>query len=274
METLFPILVVFIFGAIIGSFLNVVILRLHTGKSLNGRSHCMTCGATLGALELIPILSYISLLGKCKSCSAKFSVRYAAVETVTGFSFVLAYITSNDTVTFLAVLLLLSVLILILVYDLDHLIIPDELATLLFVPVVVLMVWSGAGGVSFNYIDLLAPFVASGLFYSLWKVSKGRWIGLGDAKLAAPLSLAVGLSQVFSFVVVAFWVGALVSLVLLLLQKLRKRRGQKGLRFLNETLTMKSEIPFAPFLIASFVLVFFFGFSAFALTETLISYVM
>lgn len=273
METFFPILVIFIFGAIIGSFLNVVILRLHTGKSLNGRSHCMTCGAQLGALELIPILSYIALLGKCKSCSAQFSIRYASIEILTGFAFVLAYLTSYDAITFLAKLLLLSVLVLILVYDLDHLIIPDELVVILFVPAVVLMFWNGTG-IAFNYTDILAPILASGLFYGLWKVSGGRWIGLGDAKLTAPLSLAVGFSQVFSFVVAAFWIGAVVSVVLLAFQKLQKRRGQKRLRFLGETLTMKSEIPFAPFLIISFVLVFFFSFSAFDLTETLISYVI
>jgi len=273
METFFPILVVFIFGAIIGSFLNVVILRLHTGKSLNGRSHCMTCGAQLGAMELIPILSYVSLFGKCKSCSAKFSVRYVIVEILTGAAFVLAYVSAIDAVTFLAQLLVLSILVVILVYDLDHLIIPDELVAVLFIPTVVLTIWNGSG-VSLNYFDLLAPVVASGLFYALWKVSSGRWIGLGDAKLAAPLALAIGFTQVFSFVVAAFWVGAVVSMFLLLFQKLQKRRGQKRLRFLRETLTMKSEIPFAPFLIASFVLVFFFGFSAFQMTNALLSYVI
>ena len=272
-DTLFPLLVVFIFGTIIGSFLNVVILRLHTGRSLNGRSHCMTCGEQLGARELIPVMSYLMLMGKCKKCGARFSVRYALVEVLTGSAFILAYSASGDPVSFLAQLSTLCLLVVVLVYDLDHLIIPDEVVVLLCIPAFVLMVWTGSGFI-FSPFNLLAPVAASGFFYILWKVSGGRWIGLGDAKLAAPLALMVGLSNTFSFVVCAFWVGALISISVLAFQKMRQMRGQHSLHILRMPLTMKSEIPFAPFLIASFVLVYFFHFSAFHLTDTLISYVI
>jgi leader peptidase (prepilin peptidase) / N-methyltransferase len=267
--------IVFIFGAIIGSFLNVVILRLHTGKSLQGRSHCMTCGHTLGVVDLVPVLSYAALLGRCRHCGARFSARYAFVEVLTACAFVLAYATALHTLWFVASAGMLSLLVVVLMYDLDHLIIPDEYVIALFVPAVALALFSLPFPPGLELFTLLvAPLSASGFLYALWKLSQGRWIGLGDAKLAAPLALVVGAQNVFSFVVTAFWVGAGVSVCILLLQKIARLRGQHRLRFFGNPLTIKSEIPFAPFLIASFVLVYYFGFSAFAVTEYFMSYVL
>jgi prepilin signal peptidase PulO-like enzyme (type II secretory pathway) len=120
---------------------------------------------------------------------------------------------------------------------------------------------------------LLAPALTFAFLGGLWKVSKGRWIGLGDAKLSIPLALMVGLFHAFSFVVFAFWIGAVVSVLLLILQRVL-RRGQKYLRFGGGPLTMSTEVPFAPFLIASFVLVYFVHVDVYTLTDTLLSYLM
>jgi prepilin signal peptidase PulO-like enzyme (type II secretory pathway) len=95
-------------------------------------------------------------------------------------------------------------------------------------------------------------------------VSKGTWIGFGDVKLVIPLALMLGFASTFSLVVLSFWIGALVGLVLMAFQKLR-RRGQPHLRLLDRELTMKSAIPFAPFLILSFLTIYLFGIDVIAL---------
>lgn len=262
--------VVFVFGSIIGSFLNVVLYRLHTGKSLNGRSHCMTCGTTLSWYELFPIFSYVSLGGKCRTCAARIPSRYLVVELCTGLSYMaLWHLFSENFILLALYFTLISIFMLIVVYDLRHTIIPDELT---------LMV----GGVTFilmgyEYLlnhDLMliisrmgAGFGAAFFFWGLWYMSKGRWIGFGDAKLALPLGMLVGLGNVFSMVVFSFWIGAGVSLLLLGVQKLLKR-GKTSLRFLSTPITMKSEVPFAPFLILGFIVVHFLHADIFDITYT------
>ncbi len=104
-----------------------------------------------------------------------------------------------------------------------------------------------------------AAFVVTGFFFLLWYVSGGRWLGFGDAKLSFPLALLVGSAGAFSMVVLSFWVGAGVSLALLGLGVLAKRlRGKTTVWFAGGALTMKSAVPFAPFLVAGALLVFFY----------------
>ena len=91
----------------------------------------------------------------------------------------------------------------------------------------------------------------------LWRVSRGTWIGFGDVKLVVPLALSVGALSVFSMVVLSFWIGAIVGVLLLLVQKL-KRQGQPHVRFLGPELTIKSAVPFAPFLILGYLTILFF----------------
>ena len=107
--------------------------------------------------------------------------------------------------------------------------------------------------------QLLAGALSYGFFASLWYFSKGRWIGYGDAKLALPLGYLVGLLGAFSMIVLSFWIGTAISLGLIGASKLRHKRGQSALRFLATPLTIKSEVPFAPFLIIAFLLIYLFG---------------
>jgi prepilin signal peptidase PulO-like enzyme (type II secretory pathway) len=102
-------------------------------------------------------------------------------------------------------------------------------------------------------------------------VSGGRWIGLGDAKLSVPLALMVGISHAFSFIVFSFWIGALVSVGILVSQRLMG--GQRRLHFGAAPITMSTEVPFAPFLIVSFVLVYFFHADVFTFTDIFLTYV-
>jgi prepilin signal peptidase PulO-like enzyme (type II secretory pathway) len=108
-------------------------------------------------------------------------------------------------------------------------------------------------------VALAAAGAGSAFFYLLWKVSSGRWLGFGDVKLAFPLGLLVGPSAVFSFVVLSFWVGAVISLSLLAFGYVRG--GKHRLQIDQKALTMKSAVPFAPFLVASCIIIIFTDFN-------------
>ncbi len=128
-------ILIFIFGTIVGSFLNVLILRYNTGVSaMKGRSFCFTCGKKLGPWELIPILSFLIQKGKCHGCQAKISWQYPVVESLTGLLFVGVFLSYYGLLgVFFAPwhiiisLCVMSVLVAIAVYDLKHKIIPDGL---------------------------------------------------------------------------------------------------------------------------------------------------
>jgi leader peptidase (prepilin peptidase) / N-methyltransferase len=249
---------VFVVGAIIGSFLNVFLLRFHTGRSLNGSSHCMSCLAKLHWYELLPLISYISLRGRCRKCGSRFSARYAVVECVSGIMAVLAVL-GTHAIEYFAVMFILAMLcVVIIFYDIDHYIIPDEFVYGIWILFALYggMLWQEYG---FD-LQMFAGMVLAGLlagifFFILWWYSAGTWLGFGDVKLIIPLGMFVGMSHIFSFIVLSFWIGAGISLLLLGYQYFKKR-GQQHLRFFHSGFTMKSEVPFAPFLVISFVMTF------------------
>ncbi len=259
LPTSFVVICSSVFGVIIGSFLNVYLYRFHTGKSLMGSSHCLSCGTPLKAYELVPLLSYLVLRGKCRTCQSFIPTRYLQVELLTGLLFVGVALTSFTWLTKLHFFAFVSLLVVVAVYDLYHMIIPDELVVALLVVVLSNQLYLHIIGVPLSTFawNIVAALGASLFLMLLWRVSKGTWIGFGDVKLVIPLSLAIGYSAVFSMVVLSFWIGAVVGVGLLLWQKIRLR-GQPHLRFLPRELTMKSAVPFAPFLILGFLAVFFF----------------
>ena len=112
--------IVFLFGICIGSFLNVVILRLPRHESLIKRSsHCMTCGAKIRPIDLIPVLSWILLRGKCHSCGEKISVRYPIVESLNGLLYVLTFIVLDINAKAIITCVLMSLLVVIAFMDWD-----------------------------------------------------------------------------------------------------------------------------------------------------------
>ncbi len=255
----FFIFVVALFGLIIGSFLNVVIYRFHTNRSLNDRSHCLSCGTTLKWYELFPLFSYLVLRGRCRSCQSFIPYRYALVEVLTAITFLLAYFNTSDIGIFVFLTAFMSILVVVLVYDLYHMIIPDELSLSLAILALFIVGYESwfANDISGLGSALLSAFIAFFFFFSLWWFSSGRWLGLGDAKLAVSLGLLVGMNGVFSLVVWSFWIGALISVSIILFQKvnLHKYLGFGS----TQRVKMKSEVPFAPFLILAFVMVYFFN---------------
>lgn len=234
-------------GTIIGSFLNVVILRY--GKdSLDGRSHCVDCDKQLKWYELIPILSFVFLRGKCGKCGKKISIQYPLVEIGTGLVFLGIYLKIENILEVLFISLLFSLLIFIIVYDLYHKVIPDFfsysfgvlalLYNFIFLPL--------------DYVTIITGPILFLPFWFLWFISKGRWIGLGDGKLALGIGWFLGMTGGISAVLLAFWIGAAVSILLLVISRISQLSAWK------KRLTMKTEVPFAPFLIIGFWLVFFF----------------
>ncbi len=242
---------VFILGLLVGSFLNVVIYRYNTGMSVvSGRSRCLTCAHTLRWFELIPVVSFVIQAGRCRECHSRLSWQYPAVELLTGLIFLRVFQVVGGNAHNLELAfwwLVFSILIVITIYDLRHKIIPDGLVGLLAGLAVLQWLIFPALAIS-NY--LLAGFSLFGFFALLWWVSQGRWMGFGDAKLALALGLLLGLQGGVSTVVLAFWLGALVGLFILTLSRLSL--GERSF-------TIKSEIPFAPFLAVGLALYFLFN---------------
>ena len=248
-----------LFGLIIGSFLNVVIYRFHTGRSLNDRSHCLSCGKSLHWYELFPVFSYVVLRGRCSLCGSFIPYRYALVELLTAGAFVLAYLKAGDWLELGLLLVLLSLLLVGLVYDLYHMIIPDEVSYGAAALAVAIIGWQTYLTSDWRVLinALLGGAIAFLIFGGLWYFSKGKSFGFGDAKLVISLGTLIGLTQIFSFMAFSFWIGAIISLLIIGFQQFifNKTSVFGSWRRVN----IKSEVPFAPFMVASFVLVYFFN---------------
>lgn len=271
---LFIIIFFAILGALIGSFLNVVILRFNTGKGIDGRSGCFTCGKTLHWYELVPIVSYLVQQGKCRGCKSSVSRQYILVEFFTGLLFalisarvLLPIVETYSVVTILNLIIALtavSVLMVIFVYDLRHKIIPDIFSySFAFLALARLVLYYQTYIFSFpGILDLLAGPIVALPFALIWYFSKGAWMGFGDAKLALGIGWFLGLVGAVSALCLAFWVGAVVSVGLLVVQKYLPRS--------KKSLSFTSEVPFAPFLIIGLLIVYFFPLDIFHL-KTFIS---
>lgn len=231
-------------GIIVGSFLNALLFRFNTGKSvLVGRSGCMRCGHTLKAADLVPLISFIFLRGRCRYCSARISWQYPAVEAVAGLLAVLVYLQTGPSAWLVYWLAVWMVLLFVVVYDLRHFIIPWSASLILMalalggVALALLGQEGGAMGEWWSGPALAAPLLLLSL------VSQGRWMGWGDGFLELSLGWLLGISLGLTAFLVAFWTGAIVGVALLMIAKNRY--------------TMRSEVPFAPFLIAGCAVAYF-----------------
>ena len=260
-------------GFIFGSFLNVVSLRFNTGKSLNGRSMCFSCAKTLQWFELIPVVSWLIQKGRCRGCSSRISFELLLSEIVTGVFFGLiaargffvdAFILDVPyIISTIYLVSIFSLLVVVLFYDMRHKIIPDELSLTFGLVAFAGMFFFGFQAEVFNYVGFHIPNIwniLAGLliplpFVLIWYLSKGSQIGLGDPKLMVGIGFLLGLSKGFSAIFFAFWIGALFALSLIIVNKIFHKklvsRGKKSI--------MKTEIPFAPFLIVGTFIVLISG---------------
>ncbi len=247
----------FILGAIIGSFLCVVILRSIEGENwVSGRSRCDSCRNTIAWYDNIPLLSFILLRGKCRYCKEPILPLHPMVEVLTGLLFVWWYwggfIFFKLTQTPLSLLQPLFWLIvgLLLIYlfiiDLNYMILPDRPVFSLLGFVVLyraVLVLSGIMQLTDLYWAVFAAVLSFAFFFSLWFFTKGKGMGFGDVKLVIPLALLLGAQNMLICLFLAFIIGAVVGLLLIFFKK-----GQ-----------FKTAIPFGPFLIVSTALSLLWG---------------
>jgi len=220
----------FILGLFIGSFLNCLICRLKDKKSfLFGRSCCPKCGHELTWLDLVPVLSFVFLKGKCRYCSEKISWQYPLTEIATGLLYAFLYWNYGFN---LFLIFVFSCLLVIFVYDLKHFIIPDEI---IFPLIIISLI--------FLYGNFFVAIGTTFAFFLLYFFSKGKWLGFGDVKLAFFLGLFLGWPNILVGLFLSFVIGAIIGIGLIILKK-------KGI---------KSEVPFAPFLVLGAFIAFFWG---------------
>ncbi len=234
----------FVLGAIVASFLDVVVGRLYTGESwLSGRSHCDACGTTLTATDLAPILSWLAARGRCRHCRARISAGAPLTEAVLGTLFWLSYVWLGLTPSLALFLATLSFLAAVVLYDLRHTVIPPFFSLSLAFSSVAFAALAAPSTSTFAFSFLVAAFIGLSLA-ALHFVSRGRALGLADAPIAFALALLAG-PLAFSGLVYSFWIGALVGIAILVRAPRGRRRG--------------IEVPFAPFLAAGFLAAFFSG---------------
>ncbi len=243
----FLLIITFIFGSIIGSFLNVVIYRIPREKSIVfPSSSCPSCGYKIKWYENIPVLSFLILKGKCKNCNEPISIRYPLVEILTGISAVLVYIKWNFGLEFIFYFLFICLIISIIFIDIDFRIIPDELNLIGFISGIVFSFIRN----DFSILDaVLGAITGAGFLYLvgyLYLKFRGiEGLGLGDVKMLAFVGTYVGwfgsLFTIFFGSVLGVFVGVALSLI-------RKKKYEGQL-----------EIPFGPFLGIAAVIYLFFG---------------
>ena len=243
-----------IFGLIVGSFLNVIIIR-HGVRGVGGRSACMACGRQLLWYDMVPVVSWMALGGKCRACGARISIQYPLVEALCAIAFALFGGAPLALLAQILDCLIAALLIAIAVYDLRHTIIPDAWAYT-FAGLALISGFLSPTHLSLPQFVVAGPFAALPLF-AFWFFSKGRWMGLGDAKLALGIGWLLGPALGLFAVFFAFIIGGIVSAPLLFFSSQAWKKIYRGFtptaasRKSMWGFTMKSEIPFGPFLIFS-----------------------
>lgn len=254
----------FIFGSLIGSFLNVLIWRLPREESIGGRSHCPKCGHGLIWIDLIPVISILLFRAKCRYCKARISLRYPVIELITAVLFTFAWteFTPHDFVSGLLLvkaLILIAVCVVVFVIDLEHYLILDKIVfpTGVIMGLFALLLHSYSN--FFAAIVFFIPFwflsciyldedrkgskLFPALTFSFKALDKPGVMGFGDAKFVALMGLALGFTGTGVGLFLAFFIGAIVGVLLILL-------GNKKLG---------SKLPFGTFLSVATILGLFWG---------------
>ncbi len=274
-------IILFFFGAAVGSFINVLAMRydpaafLFSRRIIGGRSRCPGCGKTLRWFELIPLFSFLVQGGRCRRCKKRLSIQYLIVELLSGLIFVLVPVIIHSTfparlasqgeaggylLTTIWILAFITLLLVSLI-DLRLKLIPDEANVFLAILGIISMFLSASafgpasgsflgsyallfglrGNIWLNHAS--AAIFALFLFGILIFVTAGRGMGLGDLKLSAALGILFGWPDILVILALAFITGSLIAL------------GAMGF---NKK-TLKSFLPFGPFIAVGATLVFFFG---------------
>jgi len=248
-------ILVFLVGMCIGSFLNVCIYRIPQEKSVvSPPSSCPGCGEKLKAIDLIPVLSFILLKGKCRNCNARISLQYPLVELLTGILWLFVYMRYGLTIETLALLYLFSVLIPVAFIDLAHFIIPNGLVLAGLLGGIPLYFYHlTVRPVVFYrsdnwYAPLLGMVSASGILFivaliGLLIYGNDGAMGMGDVKIFLPIGLFLGWKLALVTLLLSIFIAGIVCIFLLLFRIVER----------------KSTIPFGPFIVLGTIIVGLFN---------------
>jgi leader peptidase (prepilin peptidase)/N-methyltransferase len=251
LPTWFAYLAVALFGACVGSFLNVCIYRLPLGRSIvTPRSHCPRCRKPIHWYDNVPLLSYVVLQGKCRHCGAHISPRYIIVEALTVGLSLATYGHFGALPQFLIYFcFLVAPLIVVTFIDLEHRLIPDVISLPgIIAGAMARLAFNTGGNWTPVVIDIILGILVGGGFLSLvglgyeW-LKKQEGLGGGDVKLAAMLGAFFGWKAVIFILLVSSMLGSIVGLVLIFIFR-------KGLKY---------AMPFGPFIVAAAYVYLFFG---------------
>lgn len=268
---------IFVFGLLVGSFLNVLSLRFGFTESRRPRSACTACEETLRWYELIPVFSYLFLRGQCRTCGSAISVQYPLLELSLGVLFVLALRASLPlafpfgALSFLTLLFFLSVLALIVVYDIRHTLVPLPFSIALIAAATSVRLVDAfvLGSAAPLHDAAFGALALGGFIAAVVAVTRGRGMGVGDIYVAVALGILFGVSRGIDVMTLAFWLGALGGLSLIAGSMLR-RSGVRGATGGVPSYTMKSEVPFVPFLGAAALIGLFSAFSPLAFVAAIL----
>lgn len=252
--TIVIIVALFIIGAAVGSFTSVVIYRLHTKKRgiLRGRSACPSCDKNLQPLDLVPVLSYLALRGKCRYCSKEISYMYPLLEIISGGLFACMFLkfpflnealqfSGTDLGMYLLYAFYTFVLIFTFFYDLHYLKIADEI---LLPAILIGLIATIATPLTPHFVDALIGAAAGAAFFGVQVLlSRGAWVGLGDLRLGAFMGVIFGWKLLIVSLVISYLLGSAVALVIV-----AKTKKLFGVR-----------IPFGPLLVTGTFVTVFFG---------------
>lgn len=228
----------FVYGLVIGSFLNVLIYRIPLKEEfVKTRSHCMNCGYQLRWYDLVPLFSYMSLGGKCRSCRTKISIQYPLIELLNGAAYLGIYLFLGFGWWTVVNCLVFSILLVIFFIDLRHMIIPNGLVVALLI---VAIGWTLFDG---NYLQHIIGFFAVSVPLLLIGIISKGGMGMGDVKLMAVIGLLLGWQNVLVALMVGAMIGSVIGLTLI------------GLKIIKR----KEPVPFGPFLAVGIQIAMLFG---------------
>ncbi len=240
------IILFFILGLIFGSFINCLVYRLKSKKTILGRSFCPQCKHQLGFWDLIPLFSFIFLKRKCRYCQKKIAGQYFLAELFTGFIFALGYwfyfLAPQANFNFLALgfYLVISVFLLIIfIYDFKYYLIPD---IIVWPAIIIALGFNLLLGLGIGNL-LLAGLIGLVFFGFQYFISKGKWIGEGDILLGILVGFIVGWPQILLTLFISYILGSIIGIILIFFKKKN----------------WSSQIPFGPFLVLGIWMSIFLG---------------
>ncbi len=252
MDLIFPTVVASLIGIAVGSFINVVVFRTRSQKALTGRSKCMRCEEPIAWIDLIPVISFFMLKGRCRKCSQVIEWQYPVIELLMGVLFgvlyaraalgfgIPGYVDSGEWfLLFLRDAAMAVFLTIIFVYDFRYYYILDRFTFPAMIVAVAMNLWLGAPVISL----LLGGLFIGSFFAFQFLASKGKWVGGGDIRLGMLMGFLLGIEQGLVALFLSYILGAIVGIGLILAKKR----------------TLDGQVPFGTFMAVSIIITLLFG---------------